>query len=101
MDVINTLREQALSKISGCSDLRQLDELRVAYLGKKGEITSLLKSLGSMEPSERKAFGQAVNAARDRVTTALSEQKTVLERIAMDQKLARETLDVTLPGRRN
>jgi phenylalanyl-tRNA synthetase alpha chain len=99
VDAVNTLLEKSLGKIRECSDLRQLDELRVAYLGKKGEITALLKSLGGMEPSERKAFGQAVNAARDRVTTALAERKSVLERAALDEKLAQETLDVTLPGR--
>ena len=76
-----------------------LDDLRVHYLGKKGKITALLKTLGSMEPERRKAFGQAVNRAKGELAQAVSARKEVLEDAALDARLASENIDVTLPGR--
>ena len=70
MNAISDLQESALAEIEACADLQQLDELRVRYLGKKGEITAQLKSLGQMEPEQRRSFGQAVNAARDALNQA-------------------------------
>ena len=63
MDVENTL-DRALSEISNSNDLRSLDEVRVSFLGKKGELTSLLKSLGQMDPSARPKAGEAINQAK-------------------------------------
>ena len=62
MSEVTELHNRALAEISASADLRQLDDLRVRYLGKKGEVTAQLKALGSMEPEQRKAHGQAVNA---------------------------------------
>jgi len=99
VESVNQILEQALAEISACNDLPVLDELRVRYLGKKGEITALLKSLGGMEPEARKAFGQAVNSAKGDVAGAINQQKQALEDAALNARLASETIDVTLPGR--
>jgi phenylalanyl-tRNA synthetase alpha chain len=99
VDTIKELEQRALSQVSASDDLRALDDLRVQYLGKKGEVTALLKSLGGMAPEERKLFGQAVNTVRDAVNQAIQARKAALEAQALDQKLLSERLDVTLPGR--
>jgi phenylalanyl-tRNA synthetase alpha chain len=96
---IEELRSRALAEIDNSDSLQQLDELRVQLLGKKGEITAQLKSLGSMEPDQRKAFGQAVNAARDALNQAIVARRKLLEAQALERKLLSEKVDVTLPGR--
>jgi phenylalanyl-tRNA synthetase alpha chain len=96
---VSDLQSRALAEISASGDLQQLDELRVRYLGKKGEITAQLKSLGSMEPEQRKSFGQAVNSARDALNQAIVARRQTLEARELEQKLLREKVDVSLPGR--
>ena len=99
MSSITELQDQALADIEASDSLQQLDELRVRYLGKKGEVTAQLKTLGSMEPDQRKAFGQAVNAVRDALTQAILARRKDLEARALEAKLMAEKVDVTLPGR--
>lgn len=99
MDSIDHILEQALADIGNCDDLRALDELRVRYLGKKGDVTALLKTLGGMAPEARKTFGQAVNRAKGSIAEAVSARRASLEKAALDEKLAAERVDVTLPGR--
>jgi len=99
VESVNQILAQALAEIAACEELSALDELRVHYLGKKGEVTALLKSLGSMEHEQRKAFGQAVNRTKGALAQALSTRKQALQDIALNQRLASETIDVTLPGR--
>ena len=99
MDSVSQILKQALAEISACEELSALDDLRVHYLGKKGEVTALLKSLGSMEHEQRKAFGQAVNRTKGELTQAVNTRKLTLEEIALNQRLANEKIDVTLPGR--
>ena len=99
MSSIEELQSRALAEIEGSENLQQLDELRVRYLGKKGEVTAQLKSLGSMEPEKRKAFGQAVNTVRDALNQAINARRSALEAEALEQKLLSESVDVTLPGR--
>ncbi len=99
MESVTNILEQALAEISVCEELPALDHLRVHYLGKKGEITALLKSLGSMEHEQRKAFGQAVNQAKAELTDALGERRQALEIADLNQRLVSEKIDVTLPGR--
>jgi len=96
---ITDLQTRALAEISASDDLQQLDDLRVRYLGKKGEVTAQLKSLGSMEPDQRRSFGQAVNAVRDALNQAITVRRKGLESAALEQKLLSEKVDVTLPGR--
>ena len=99
MNEITDLQSRALAEISASDDLQQLDDLRVRYLGKKGEVTAQLKSLGSMEPDQRRSFGQAVNAVRDALNLAITARRKDLESAALEQKLLSEKVDVTLPGR--
>lgn len=99
MNSITDLQNRALAEISASADLRQLDDLRVRYLGKKGEITGQLKSLGSMEPEQRKSYGQQVNVVRDAVNQAILDRRQALESSALEEKLLKEKVDVTLPGR--
>jgi phenylalanyl-tRNA synthetase alpha chain len=99
VNAVTELQKRALAEISASDDLRQLDELRVRYLGKKGEVTALLKSLGSMEPGERKSFGQLVNSVRDGLNDAIGARRATLEASALAQQLLADQVDVTLPGR--
>jgi phenylalanyl-tRNA synthetase alpha chain len=99
VDKISDIEQRAVAEVAECQDLRRLDTLRVRFLGKKGEITVLLKSLGALEPDERKAFGQAVNQARDALNEALAGRKAALEAAALEAQLQARRVDVTLPGR--
>jgi len=99
LDSVTQILKQALAEISACEELSALDDLRVHYLGKKGEVTALLKTLGSMEHEQRKAFGQAVNRTKGELAQAVNSRKQLLEEIALNQRLVNETIDVTLPGR--
>jgi len=100
MDVNNTL-DKALKEISETVDIKNLDEVRVSYLGKKGELTILLKGLGKMDPSERPKAGELINQAKTQIQLAIEERKQALENLKLDQELESAVLDVTLPGRMN
>ena len=74
--------------------------MRVAALGKKGSISALLATLGKLSPDERRTHGAAINALKDEVTEALAARRAVLKAAALEARLKREALDVTLPVRR-
>ncbi|NCO18441.1 MAG: phenylalanine--tRNA ligase subunit alpha [Gammaproteobacteria bacterium] len=93
------MRNAALAEIAGAADLRALDEVRVAWLGKKGRLTSELKALGQLAPELRRAAGQAVNELKRELAVALEARRDDLERAALDARLVAEQIDVTLPGR--
>ncbi len=93
------LKDELTAQISAANDLPSLEEARVTALGKKGRITDLMKSLGQMDPEERKNFGAAVNALKEDVASLIAAQESVLKKQAMAEKLAQETIDVTLPVR--
>jgi phenylalanyl-tRNA synthetase alpha chain len=99
MDSIQAIETRATAEIAASADLKALDDLRVRYLGKKGEITSQLKALGSLEPEQRKEFGQVVNQVRDRLNELLLERKATLEVAELEQRLLDQAVDITLPGR--
>ncbi|MEO5867276.1 MAG: phenylalanine--tRNA ligase subunit alpha, partial [Sphingomonas sp.] len=82
----------------GTADLTVLEEIRVSALGKSGSVTGLLKSLGGMSPEERQTNGPRIHGLREAVTEALTTRKTALERADLDARLARETIDMTLPA---
>ena len=90
---------RASAEIAAAQTSAQISEIRVKYLGKKGEITMLMKQMGSLSPEERPAFGQAVNAARQSVEQALLAAGEKIARSESDAKLAAERMDITLPGR--
>lgn len=96
---ISALKDELSGMISAANDLQKLEEARITALGKKGRITDLIKSLGSMEPEERKNFGAAINALKDEVAALIDRQETALKAQAMTERLARETVDITLPVR--
>src|ERR1700758_1608469 len=99
MSDLAQLESQILTDIAAASDEAALESVRVAALGKKGSISALLATLGKMSPDERKTQGAAINLAKDKVTQALSERRDVLKSAALDGRLAKETIDVTLPLR--
>jgi len=99
MENLEQVTAQALTDVAAATDLRALDDVRVKYLGKKGEISALLKGLGKLSAEERPAAGARINVARDQVNEALEARKQSLEQASLNEKLSGETIDVTLPGR--
>ncbi|CAM3675153.1 Phenylalanine--tRNA ligase alpha subunit [Vibrio aerogenes CECT 7868] len=89
----------ATAAIQAADTLVVLDEVRVQYLGKKGELTAQLQNLGKLPPEERRTAGQEINKAKATVQQAISARKEALQREELEAKLAEETIDVTLPGR--
>ncbi|EXJ10738.1 MULTISPECIES: phenylalanine--tRNA ligase subunit alpha [Nitrincola] len=101
MENLKNLLEQGKQAVETAVDVKALDDVRVQYLGKKGELTQLLKGLGKLSAEERPAAGALINEAKDALQFALDTRKSALEAAALSAKLASETLDVTLPGRRD
>ncbi len=91
---------RALEQIAQVRDLQALDEIRVEFLGKKGMITAELKQLGRLSPEDRKVAGQAINLEKDRLQEAIEARRATIQQALLDTELRRETVDVTLPGRR-
>ncbi|HEY7670276.1 MAG TPA: phenylalanine--tRNA ligase subunit alpha [Hyphomicrobium sp.] len=96
---LQKLEAELLKSIADAGHLAGLEQVRIAALGKKGRISELMARLGSMAPEERKGFGQAVNDLKGRVSEALEARKSALEVEALNQRLANERADVTLPVR--
>jgi len=94
---LEQLRGDLLASIQAAAGLDAIEALRVHALGKQGVITGLLKTLGGMSPEERQEQGPRIHGLREAVTAALAERKATLERLALDARLASETLDMTLP----
>ena len=98
---LQKIREQALKRLSQADTLDVLNDTRVAFLGKKGELTAVLKSMKNISPEERPAFGQMVNETRAAIEKQIEETKKMLESKALERQLAAEEIDVTLPAKRN
>jgi len=99
MDTLTQRIDDALAAIAAAATLDALEAQRVALLGKNGAITAELKALGKLSPDERKARGAEVNAAKEKIGDAIASRKQTLERAALQQRLASESLDATQPGR--
>jgi phenylalanyl-tRNA synthetase alpha chain len=99
MDGLDDLKAKYLTAVATVSDEAALEELRVAALGKKGEISALMAGLGKMDPDQRKAVGAMLNVLKDEIDAALRAKKMALGDAALDARLREEWLDVTLPGR--
>ena len=93
------IRAEALAAFDGAQDSAQLDELRVKYLGKKGELTAVLKMMGKLSPSARPAMGQLANDVRAALDAALEARSKALEEQALEARLEAEAVDVTIPGK--
>lgn len=96
---LETLERETLAQVDAAADEAALEAVRVAALGKKGTISEQMKGLGAMSPDERKNFGAALNLLKDKVTEAIATRKATLADKALNERLARETVDVTLPVR--
>ncbi len=99
MLALKDLIAQAADAIDAAVDLAALDAVRVAYLGKKGELTERLKALGQLPVEQRASVGQEINLAKQAVQTRLNERRENLENDALEAKLAADAVDVSLPGR--
>jgi phenylalanyl-tRNA synthetase alpha chain len=96
---LDSLLENAVQAINQTNDLASLDAIRVAYLGKKGEITAKLKNLGQIPADQRPAAGQAINRIKLEIQNLLDQQKTAINARLIDDRLSSETVDISLPGR--
>ena len=95
---ISRLKELAVSEIQSATNAKELDEVRVKYLGKKGEITSILRSMGSLAPEERPVIGGKVNEARDELEVLIKSGEEKFAKLELERKLKEETIDITLPS---
>ena len=95
---LNEIRQKAISRLENSDTLAALEELRLQFLGKKGEVTALLKQMGKLSPEERPVMGQLANEVRSDIEEMLAERKQELEAHALDAKLKAEAVDVTIPG---
>lgn len=91
--------EEAVAQIDSTSEIKTLEELRINFLGKKSELTDLLKTLGTLSPEERPKAGELINLAKNQLQTAVNTRKASLEEAALNAKLAAEAIDISLPGR--
>ncbi|HEY9577948.1 MAG TPA: phenylalanine--tRNA ligase subunit alpha [Pseudobacillus sp.] len=96
---LKELQIEALAKVEAAEDLKQLNDIRVAYLGKKGPITEVLKGMGKLSAEERPKMGALANEVRAAVASAIEVKQSALEQKAIEEQLKKETIDVTLPGR--
>lgn len=96
---LNNVRLKALEAIRTAASERDLNDVRVKYLGKKGELTQIMRRMGNIPPDERPAIGQLANDVRRELERQLDERMAVLQKAALEEQLSRETVDVTLPGR--
>lgn len=99
MSNLDEIAKNGCDEILGANSLSALEELRVKYLGKSGILTSQMKTIGSLEPEERKSFGAKVNTAKDVVSGKIEEKRILLEEQELNARLASETVDITLPVR--
>ena len=93
------IKQQAVEALQQAQTPAQLEELRVRFLGKKGELTAVLKQMGKLSPEERPVMGQLANAVRAEIEEMLEKQKAAAQAAALEAKLASEALDVTIPGK--
>lgn len=100
MQALDDLKAEATAAIELAADSTALEKLRVEWLGKKGRVTNLLKSLGKLNAEERPKVGAEINAVKQLLNAQISERTETLQRAAIAAQLAAESLDVTLPGRR-
>ncbi|WP_375594034.1 phenylalanine--tRNA ligase subunit alpha [Algihabitans albus] len=96
---LDTLKSELLAEVTAATDSRALDEARVSALGKKGRVTALMKGLGGLSPDERREAGQRLNLVKEAVAAAIEARKAELAEAELEARLARETVDVTLPAR--
>ena len=97
-DQIEQIRKNALEEIGKAVDAKELDEVRVKYLGKKGELTAVLRGMGTLSAEERPVIGSLVNSVRTQLEGAIEEKETAFKKAQMEEKLKKEKIDITLPA---
>ena len=97
-ELMQSLREASIQAINASDNPEVLESLRVKYLGKKGELTAILRQMGKLSAEERPVMGQLANQLRSEIESAIEQRKTELGKVMLEKKLEKETLDVTLPG---
>lgn len=97
-EALEKIRQTAASELAKCVDIKEVDTLRVKFLGKKGELTAILKQMGGLSAEERPKMGQLANEVRAAIETALSEKLADLKEKALELQLQAEKIDVTMPG---
>lgn len=98
---LQQIQKEALIKIKECSTSQMLDEIRVKYLGKKGELTSILRGMGQLSPEERPIVGKIANEVRETIENAIEQAKYDIKQKEKNIRLSMETIDVTMPGKKN
>ena len=99
-DKLKQIMDEAMTQIDSSDKLEKLNEIKVSFLGKKGELTSILKSMKDVAPEDRPKVGQMVNDARSKIEEHLEEKKKAFEQALREEKMKAETIDVPLPGQR-
>lgn len=97
---LQSIKATALEAIASCSDLKEMDALRVRFLGKKGELTAILKQMGGLSAEERPVIGQLANDVRTAIEDGIKAKTETLKSAETEKRLAAEALDVTMPGRK-
>ncbi len=100
-ELMQSLRESSIKAILECESAELLEQLRVKYLGKKGELTVILRQMGKLSAEERPAMGQLANKLRADIEGAIDKRKTEISALMMEKKLEDEALDVTMPGQKS
>ncbi len=95
---LEQIKIQATSELENCHDIKELDAIRVKFLGKKGELTAILKQMGKLSAEERPVIGQLANEVREAIETAIATELTILKKAQMEESLKSERIDVTMPG---
>ena len=95
------IKEQALKEVDAASNSDELNNVRNTYLSKKSELSGMSSLIGTLPVEEKKAFGQALNEVRVAITSAIEEKMSALKSKELDEKLAKETIDISLPGKNN
>lgn len=98
LEQLKSIEQQALEAVQAAADAEQLAQVKIAYLGKKGEITAVSRQMGQIQPEQRPIFGQAVNQLKNAVETAVSRRMAQFKEQETAAALAAETIDITLPG---
>ncbi|HLS20277.1 MAG TPA: phenylalanine--tRNA ligase subunit alpha [Bacillota bacterium] len=96
---LNDLKNEALAKVAETNSSDELQKINIAYLGRRGSITTVLRGMGKLSPEERPIVGKLANEVRQAIEQAIETKKSELEAIALEAQLKEETIDVTLPGR--
>ena len=101
MDInIENLKAKAIETIEKAKDLKDLDEIRIAYLGKKGEITSIMQKFKELHAEEKKALGMKINTVKDAIETHIRDRQAKFNELVLNEKLKHEAIDVTLPSKK-